>query len=209
MKISASLTQSLVDYLGGGNAETTDLDSSVSVLPSGTYSKLAAAQYIRNNDKDNDGKLTQDEVSISAEAYARLDADANGAVSQDELASSLEDSNDTLFQYYKNGGAKSSKDLTGELLASSNAGATGSYSSLGASRFLSAKDKDGNGVLSASEAGLTASVFQKVDADESGTLTKTELKTALAEKNALYTKYYKNGGTQSLAELTSTILGTI
>lgn len=209
MKISSSLTQSLVDYLGGGATDSTDLDSSVSVLPSGTYSKLAAAQYIKNNDKDNDGKLTQDEVSISAEAYARLDADSDGLLSRDEMGVALEDSNDTLFQYYKNGGAKSSKDLTSELLASSNAGSTGSYSSLGASRFLSAKDADENGVLSASEAGLTATVFQKVDADDSGTLTKAELKTALADKNALYTKYYKNGGTKSVAELTSTILGTI
>lgn len=209
MKISSSLNASLMDYLDGSADPTAE--STTSVLPEGTYTGLAAAKYLKDNDKDHDGTLSSDEVSISAAAYAKLDADSDGKVSLDEVKASLKGQDDAIYQFYSNGGAKSTKDLTSALLNASNssAAASGTYSDLAASRFLKDKDADGDGELSVEETGLTASVFAKLDADDDGTVTAAELKTALSGQNAAIAKYYKNGGTAALTDLTSRLLKTI
>lgn len=209
MKISSSLSASLLDYLDG-TADATS-ESTTSVLPEGTYTGLAASKYLKDNDTDHDGVLSSDEVSISAEAYAKLDADSDGAVTVDEVKASLKGQDDAIYQFYSNGGAKSSTDLTSALLnaSSSSTAASGTYSDLAAKRFLKEKDADGDGELSSEETGLTASVFAEVDADDDGSVTLSELKTALAGQNTAISKYYKNGGTASLTDLTSRLLKTI
>ncbi len=83
-------------YLNSGNEES-------SCLPTGTYPPLAAAKYIKDNDKDGDKCLSADEVKISAAAYAKLDADSDGKVTLDEMKESLAGQDDAIFQYYKNG----------------------------------------------------------------------------------------------------------
>jgi Ca2+-binding EF-hand superfamily protein len=209
MIISSSLKTSLLDYLDG-TADATS-ESTTSVLPEGTYTKLAASKFIKDNDTDHDGVLSQDEVSISAAAYAKLDADSDGKVTLAEVQDSLDGQDDAIYQFYSNGGAKSSTDITSALLNGSNAStaSTTSYSSLAAERFLSDKDADDDGEVDLEESGLSASVFNNIDSDADGSLTESELKTALSGQSSTISKYYKNGGTSSLVDLTSRILKTI
>ena len=179
-------------------------------LATGTYTGLAAAKYVKENDKDNNGVLTSDEVTLSAEAYAKLDADSDGKVTKDEMKTALAGKDDEIFQYYKNGGANSgTADPTASLLTSSNASSTSAYSNLAASTFMKSMDKNSDGVLSADEISLSTDIFSEIDKDSSGQVTASELKSTLASKNSAIQKYYKNGGTTSLTDLTSKLLGTI
>lgn len=206
MRISTDIANQM--YL---KYSTNDSEDST-CLATGTYSNLAAAKYIKDNDKDKDGVLTADEVTLSAEAYAKLDADSDGKVTKDEMQTALAGQDDAIFQFYRDGGAESTTDLASTLLAASSASSTstgGVYSKLAASEYLSTNDADDNGVLTADEVSLSASTFAKVDADSDGNITATELKTALASKNSTILSYYKNGGTATTSELTSTLLATI
>jgi Ca2+-binding EF-hand superfamily protein len=209
MKIPSSLSTSLLDYLDGTEDATSG--STTSVLPQGTYTKLAAAKYLKDNDKDHDGVLESDEVSISAAAYAKLDANSDGKVTQAEIANSLAGQDDAIYQFYAKGGAKSSVDLTSSLLSASNASAASNagFAALAAKRFLAEMDKDGNALLTSNESGLSTSVFKGIDKNSDGTLSLGELKSVLASKNSAISTYYKNGGTSSLASLTSRLLKTI
>jgi len=200
-------------YLNYSNSSDTGTDSTTSIMPEGTYSGLAAAKYIKDNDKDNDGKLTSDEVTLSAEAYAALDADSDGYVTQSEMKTSLSGEDDTIFAFYKNGGATSGEeDVTSSLLegatTSSNTSA-GTYVKMAAKSYISANDADEDGELSTAEVSLTSNAFAAIDLNSNGSLTLAELKSALADDGESIYKYYKNGGTTKLSELTSTLLATI
>lgn len=192
------------------NYTTNDSEDS-SCLATGTYSNLAAAKYIKDNDANKDGVLSSDEVTLSAEAYAKLDADSDGKVTKKEMQTALAGQDNTIYQYYKNGGTE---DLASTLLGS-NASSTsstttgGSYSNMAATSYLSKNDADDDGVLSADEVSLSAEIFAKVDKNSDGSLTASELKTALAGKNSSILSYYTNGGSAAVSDLASTLLKTI
>lgn len=203
MRINPNLANQM--YLNSGTEDS-------SCLPTGTYSGLAAAKYIKDNDKDGDKCLSADEVTLSAEAYAKLDADKDGKVTLDEMKESLAGQDDAIFQYYKNGGATASTpDITTALLNNSNTSSTasGTYSTLAAKRYLAEKDANDDGVLSSNEVSLSAKIFAKMDKNSDGTVSKGELQSVLASQESTIMKYYKNGGTESVADLTSRLLATI
>lgn len=202
MRINPKIANQM--YLNSGDEET-------SCLATGTYTTLAAAKYIKDNDKDGDKCLSSDEVSISAEAYAKLDADSDGKVTLEEMKKSLAGQDDAIFQYYKNGGADSdTADITTSLLSGSNSGsAGGTYSKLAADRFLTDKDEDGDDLLTSDEMGLTASVFSEIDANGDGKVSESELQSVLADQNETIERYYSNGGTGSIVNLTSRLLAKI
>jgi len=203
MRINPQLANQM--YLNSGTEDS-------SCLPTGTYTTLAAAKYIKENDKDGDKCLSADEVTLSAAAYAKLDADKDGKVTLDEMKKSLAGQDDAIFQYYKNGGATAeTPDITTALLNNSNTSSTasGTYSSLAAKRYLAEKDKNGDGVLSSDEVSLTAEIFTKMDANGDGKVTKAELNSVLSSQNSAIQKYYKNGGTGTVTDLTSSLLATI
>jgi Ca2+-binding EF-hand superfamily protein len=202
MRINPQIANQM--YLNSGDEET-------SCLATGTYTTLASAKYIKDNDKDGDKCLSADEVSISAEAYAKLDADSDGKVTLEEMKESLAGQDDTIFQYYKNGGADSdTADITTALLTNSNSSSTSStYSTLAAKRYLADKDTNGDGVLSSDEVSLSTDVFSEVDKDSDGKVTKAELQSVLAGQESTIKKYYANGGTGSIVDLTSRLLATI
>ncbi len=202
MRINPALANQM--YLNSGDDES-------SCMATGTYSTLAAAKYIKDNDKDGDKCLSADEVTLSAAAYAKLDADKDGKVTLDEMKTSLAGKDDQIYQYYKNGGASSDTDITTSLITSSNTSSTssGTYSTLAANRYLTDKDANDDGVLSSEEVGLSSEVFSKMDANGDGTVTKAELQSVLSSQDSTIMKYYKNGGTSSTTDLTSRLLVTI
>ncbi len=86
-------------------------------LPEGTYSNLAAAKYLKDNDKNKDGVLSADEVTLSQEAIDKLDTDKSGAISLKEMRAALKGQDSTIQAYYKNKKTKlSSADLTSSVL---------------------------------------------------------------------------------------------
>jgi hypothetical protein len=64
-------------------------------------------------------------------------------------------------------------------------------------------------VLSSEEVSLDASVFSEIDANGDGKISKSELNSVLASQDSSIQKYYKNGGTGSITDLTSRLLATI
>lgn len=203
MRINPKIANQM--YLNSGDEES-------SCLATGTYTTLAAAKYIKENDKDGDKCLSADEVSLSAAAYAKLDADKDGKVTLEEMKKSLAGQDNAIFQYYKNGGATAeTPDITSALLTKSNADSTaaGTYSSLAANRYMKEKDKNGDGVLSSDEVSLDASVFSKLDKNNDGKVTKAELQSVLSNQDSAIKKYYKNGGTSTVTDLTSRLLAKI
>ena len=94
-------------------------NENTSALPEGTLSNLAAAKYIKDNDKNKDGVLTSDEVSLSPEAFAKLDTNSDGKVTLAEMETALKGQDNAIFQYYNKSGstAANSTDLTSTLLA--------------------------------------------------------------------------------------------
>lgn len=202
MRINPKIANQM--YLNSG-------DENSSCLATGTYTTLAAAKYIKDNDKDGDKSLSADEVSISAEAYAKLDADKDGKVTLAEMKKSLAGQDDAIFQYYKNGGATAdTPDITSTLLSNSGtSNASGTYSTLATKRYLADKDKNGDGVLSSDEVSLSAEIFSTMDKNSDGKVSKAELQSVLSGQEGAIKKYYANGGTGSIVDLTSRLLAKI
>ncbi len=203
MRINPHLANQM--YLNSGDEDKT-------CLSTGTYTGLAAAKYIKDNDKDGDKCLSADEVTLSAEAFAKLDADKDGKVTKEEMKASLAGKDNEIYQYYKNGGATAeTPDITSALLNNSNSSSTtsGTYAGLAAKRYLADKDKNGDGVLSSDEVSLTAEIFTKMDKDGDGKVTRAELNSVLSSKDSAIRKYYQNGGTSTVTDLTSTLLAKI
>ncbi|HWR03721.1 MAG TPA: hypothetical protein VN419_06850 [Humidesulfovibrio sp.] len=204
MRINPKIANQM--YLNSGDEDS-------SCLAAGTYTGLAAAKYIKDNDKDGDKCLSADEVSISAEAFAKLDADKDGKVTKEEMKKALAGQDNAIFQYYKNGGATAeTPDITSTLL--SNAGtsasnASGTYSTLATKRYLADKDKNGDGVLTSDEVSLSTEIFSEIDKNGDGKVTKAELQSVLSGQESTIKRYYANGGTGSITDLTSRLLAKI
>jgi Ca2+-binding EF-hand superfamily protein len=211
MRINPSLANEM--YLNYMNSDDTGADSSSSILPSGTYTKLAAAKYIKDNDKDNDGQLTADEVDISDAAYAALDNNSDGYVTRAEMQKSLSGKDDSIYAYYKNGGESSGKkDITESILEgedTSSDSTASTYVKMAAKSYVEANDKNKDGVISFSETGLASNAFSKIDANSNGSLSLSEIQNALTNKGDSIYSYYKNGGTTKISQLTSRLLATI
>lgn len=170
----------------------------------------AASRYIRDHDKNKDGRLSRAETTLSAEEYAKLDVDADGKLTRSELEKALNGKKGAIDKYYSSGGEKThDADMAEAVLFTSNAGSITNFSGLAASRLFKDRDRNGDGVLSASEASLSPKTFSKIDKDKDKKITLSELNTALAGKNAAIQTYYKNGGTDPLAKLAANLLKVV
>lgn len=186
-----------------------------SALPEGTYSNLAAAKYVKDNDKDHDKCLTSDEVTLSQEAFDLLDQDKNGKIDLKEMKEGLKGQDAAIEAYYKNRKSTSgSPDLASTLLESdadttaSTAAAT--YSAKAAASYIDSKDKDSDDSLSREEAALSKASFDKLDTDKNGKLSASEVQAALKAKEEAFAIYYKNNvPSRSIIGLTSSLLKTI
>ena len=182
-----------------------------SALPEGTYSKLAAAKYVKDNDKNKDKSLSIDEVSLSQAAFDKLDADKNGKISQTEMKDGLA-GKDAAIQAYYNGKTSStgSQDLASILLSSSTDTTESTYTTQAAASFIDSKDKDSDDSLSLSESGLSSTIFNKRDLDQDGKLEASEIQSAIKSKEKSYGTYYTNNvSSRTINSLTSGLLKTI
>ncbi len=182
-----------------------------SALPEGTYSNLAAAKFVKDNDKNKDKSLSIDEVTLSQEAFDKLDADKNGKIDLAEMKAGLKGQDAAIQAYYNSKASKTgSLDLASTLLGSSTDQTKYTYTTQAAASFIDSKDKDKDGSLSLSESGLSSTVFNKRDTDKDGKLSQSEIQTAIKAKEQAYGTYYNNNvSTKTINSLTSGLLKTI
>ena len=95
---ATSSLSSIMDTLSDVGSNTSEVDA--------TLRNYAAKQYLSENDADGDGKLTNDEVTLSKEAFEQLDADADGYLTKDEMAVSLTGQENAVYQAMTNGNVK-------------------------------------------------------------------------------------------------------
>lgn len=203
------------EYYASGGEKAHGKDMAQSVLfasnagSTGSVTQ-AASRYIKDHDKNKDGRLSRSETTLSAEEYAKLDVNADGRLTRDELEKALNGKKEAIDKYYASGGEKThDEDMAAAVLFTSNAGGITNFSGLAANRLLKDRDRNGDGVLSANELGLSNKAFAKIDKDKDRKITINELNTALAGKNSAIQTYYKNGGTDPLAKLAATLLKVV
>lgn len=85
---------------------------------SGTVAQRAAKKYIKNNDEDGDGKLTQDETPIASEVFDKVDTDGDNSLSAEEIAAYLKNYENVLNSYLDNGSSSSSTSTANSSLLS-------------------------------------------------------------------------------------------
>jgi hypothetical protein len=61
------------------------------------FAKIGARKCLCDADANKDGIVTQDEVSLSPEAFARLDASRDGHVSQEEMDAAMSGHGQDVF----------------------------------------------------------------------------------------------------------------
>jgi Ca2+-binding EF-hand superfamily protein len=168
-----------------------------SSLPENTYSSLAAAKYVKDNDKDKDKCLTIDEVTLSQEAFDKLDADKNGKIDLSEMKDGLKGQDAAIQAYYKNKKASSTTDNTKALLENSSGSLADTYANLASAKYIKENDKDGSDTLSSAEASLSQTAFNKLDTNKDGQLSQEEIRAGLTGQEGTIEDFYESNGTSS------------
>jgi Ca2+-binding EF-hand superfamily protein len=171
-------------------------DDTASGLPEGTYSNMAATKYVKDNDKNKDKCLTSDEVTLSKEAFDKLDADKNGKIDLKEMKAGLWGQDDAIKTYYKNKKSGSKDDLA-SLVGGSSSALAGTYANLAAAKFVKENDKNKDDKLSAGEAGLSKTAFDRLDTNKDGELDADEIRAGLYGQENTVAAFYENNGTGS------------
>lgn len=191
--------------LGESTDSTTETSGEV-------FSKLGGKKVFKDDDANNDGVLTRDEVNISDAAYAKLDADGDGKVTEDEMTDALAGRGTSIAAYYLKyrKAAKTDEMLEAVLTGDSSSSGTSGYVEAAAKKYIENKDADDNGTLSQSEVGFSTSTFAKIDTNGDGQISLSEMKASLKGQDARLAAYFKNASSSSdSTDLTSTLLGTI
>ena len=89
-KISTAQLNAMAMSLSSGSTTQSTVPDSIL--------KAAAKKYIKENDADKDGVLSQDEVTWSEEAFQKADLDSSGAVDQDEIKTALSNDENTVYR---------------------------------------------------------------------------------------------------------------
>ena len=163
------------------------------------FAKLGARKCFRDADANKDNAVTQDEVTLSAEAFARLDASKDGKVTQEEISAAMAGHGKEVYSYYvsKRGGANS-QNLLSTILGESAKQDDASAAEKAAKQYLTHKDANKDGVLSRTETPLSASSFTNIDTSGNGTIELTEMQAALKMHDTKLSTY-----SSSLSESTS------
>jgi Ca2+-binding EF-hand superfamily protein len=178
-----------------------------SALPEGTYSNLAASKYIKDNDTNKDKCLTSDEVTLSKEAFDKLDADKNGKIDLKEMKDALKGQDAAIQAYYsKKASNRSTSDIASSLVGGSADSLADIYANLASAKYIKENDKDKNGTLSSDETTLSKEAFDRLDLDKNGELSQEEIRAGLEGQESTVEAFYKDHTTSSnvsatLAEL--------
>ncbi len=177
-------------------------------LPEGTYSNLAATKYIKDNDKNKDKSLTSDEVTLSQEAFDKLDQDKNGKIDLKEMKSGLKGQDDAIEAYYKSKkNTSGSTDIASSLLGDSADSLADVYANLAAAKFIKENDKNKSDTLSSSEAPLSRETFDRLDLDKDGELNLQEIRAGLKGQEETVKAFYEDHATSS--DISSTVSGLL
>lgn len=176
------------------------------------FTKLGTKKVLKDDDANKDGTLSRDEVNISDAAYAKLDANGDGKVTEDELSNALAGRGNAIAAYYMKHrkGAKTNEMLESVLTGDSTTSSGTGYIDAAAAKYIQNKDTDKDGSLTQSELGLSASTFANIDANGDGKISLSEMKASLKGQDSRLSAYFKSASTSSEStDLTSTLLGTI
>jgi Ca2+-binding EF-hand superfamily protein len=162
------------------------------------FAKLGARKCFRDADANKDQAITEDEVTLSAEAFARLDASKDGKLTQEEISAAMAGHGKEVYSYYVSKRGANSQDLLSTLLGESAKQDDGSAADKAAKQYLTRKDANKDGVLSRTETPMSASSFTNIDTSGNGTIELTEMQAALKIHDTKLSTYFS-----SLSESTS------
>jgi Ca2+-binding EF-hand superfamily protein len=142
-----------------------------------------AASILDNKDADKSGTLSASELGVSDDQLKKIDADNDGAVSQDELVAAMKAKREEFMaQVQAQMGAQGTEDMD-------------SRDADLASRIFAEKDADQSGGLSASELGLSSAQLDAADANGDGVVSEEELLAYMKSKReAARSKMQEQGG---------------
>lgn len=156
------------------------------------FAKLGARKCFRDADANKDQAITEDEVTLSAEAFARLDASKDGKLTQEEISAAMAGHGKEVYSYYVSKRGANSQDLLSTLLGESAKQDDGSAADKAAKQYLTRKDANKDGVLSRSETPMSASSFTNIDTSGNGTIELTEMQAALKIHDTKLSTYFSS-----------------
>lgn len=155
------------------------------------FAKLGARKCFRDADANRDGVVTQDEVTLSAEAFARLDASRDGNVTLEEISAAMEGHGREVYSaYVSRKKAPDSMELLASILSESSAQGDGSATEQAARQYMTHMDSNKDGVLSKAETSVSASAFSAIDTSGNGTIELAEMQATLKAHEAKLASYY-------------------
>lgn len=203
MRITTGMIARYLPDLLGASSEETSTNSMVAAAGA----QVAARKSMTANDANRDNVLTQDEVTISEEAFQKLDADKNNEVTRKEIEAYLRENPEAVAGYVKNY-ASMSKDsnILDEVMGYVEDTDSGTVAQRAAKKYIKNNDEDGDGTLTRDETPIDSEVFDKVDKDGDEALS--------AEEIAAYLKNYENVlnsymGSSSTSTSTSSLLSML
>lgn len=156
------------------------------------FAKLGARKCFRDADANKDQAITEDEVTLSAEAFARLDASKDGKLTQEEISAAMAGHGKEVYSYYVSKRGANSQDLLSTLLGESAKQDDGSAADKAAKQYLTRKDANKDGVLSRTETPMSASSFTNIDTSGNGTIELTEMQAALKIHDTKLSTYFSS-----------------
>ncbi|PKN41183.1 MAG: hypothetical protein CVU60_12110 [Deltaproteobacteria bacterium HGW-Deltaproteobacteria-18] len=133
-------------------------------------------------------------MSLSAEAFAKLDASRDGKVTQEEISAAMSEHGKDVYSHYvskKKAGA-SSLDLLGKILGESATQNDTSASEKAARKYMKRMDADKDGVLSKAETSVSAPAFSAIDTSGNDVIELEEMQAALKAHETKLSSYFSS-----------------
>lgn len=155
------------------------------------FAKIGARKCFRDADANKDEVITQDEVTLSAEAFARLDASKDGKVTQEEIDAAMAGHGKDVYSFYvSQRRVAKSQDLLADVLGESTKQDESSAAEKAALEYMRRKDANADGVLSRQETSVSASAFDGLDTSGNGSIELAEMQAVLKMHDARLSSYF-------------------
>ncbi len=158
------------------------------------FAKIGARKCFRDADANKDEVITEDEVTLSAEAFARLDASKDGKVTQEEISAAMSGHGQDVYSFYtsRQRGSSNSRDLLASVLGESAKQDASSATEKAAKEYMARMDANKDGVLSRQETSVSATAFGNIDTSGNGSIELAEMQAALKIHDARLSSYYSS-----------------